>query len=71
MTGAEFVRSVRKLGRANGVAVRLQTKRGKGSHVTRYYGSRKTIVADPKRTLKPGTFRAMLRQLGIDPHELR
>ncbi len=39
--------------------------RGKGSHVTLYFGDSLTIVRNPKDELKTGTFHAMLKQLGI------
>jgi mRNA interferase HicA len=51
MTGAEFIRAIRKLGRRRGVEVRFVTRRGKGSHGTLYWGDRKTIVKDRKKEL--------------------
>ncbi len=65
VTGNEFIRKVRKLGRANKVKVRFVARRGKGSHGTLFYGSRFTIVRNPKDELKTGTLRAMLDQLGL------
>ena len=65
MTGREFLRRVRKLGRAKGVKVRFVARRGKGSHGTLFYGLRFTIVRNPKDELKTGTLRAMLDQLGL------
>lgn len=50
--------------------VRIDEKRGKGSHVTLYYGERFTIVRNPKDELKTGTYRAMLTQLGISEDDL-
>lgn len=72
MDGNEFLRKLRRLGRARGVGVRYVNMRGagKGSHGTVYFGSRKTTLQYPRRELKPGTLRAMCRQLGIDPREL-
>ena len=70
MTGAEFVRAVRKLGRRRGVDVRLITRRGKGSHGTLYYGDHKTIVKDRNKELSRGLLADMLRQLRIDPRDL-
>ena len=66
VTGNEFIRKVRKLGRANRVKVQFVARRGKGSHGTLFYGSRFTIVRNPKDELKTGTLRAMLDQLGIN-----
>lgn len=70
MNGREFIRRVRILGRKNGVDTALDAKRGKGSHVTLYYGSRFTIVPDRKKDLRIGLFHAMCQQLGITPEEL-
>jgi len=70
VTGKEFIRRVRALGKTRGLDVRVDKKRGKGSHQTLYYGGRKTIVRNPKDELKTGTFNAMLNQLGIGRHEL-
>jgi len=70
VTGKEFIRRVRALGKTKVLDVRVDKKRGKGSHQTLYYGDRKTIVRNPKDELKTGTFNAMLNQLGIGKHEL-
>jgi mRNA interferase HicA len=70
MTGNEFIRKVKKLGRARGVAVQFVARRGKGSHGTLFYGSRFTIVRNPKDELKTGTFHAMLAQLGLSSEDL-
>jgi mRNA interferase HicA len=70
MTGIEFIRKVKKLGRARGVAVQFVARRGKGSHGTLFYGSRFTIVRNPKDELKTGTFHAMLTQLGLSNEDL-
>jgi mRNA interferase HicA len=68
MKGREFIRRVRKLGRKQGIAVRLDRTRGKGSHGTLYYGVRLTVVAAGEIPI--GTLRAMCRQIGIDPKDL-
>lgn len=65
MTGKEFIRRVRRLGRRRDVRVVFVSERGKGSHGTLYYGDRLTIVPDPKDELKTGTLHAMLTQLGL------
>ncbi|MDD2732586.1 MAG: type II toxin-antitoxin system HicA family toxin [Desulfuromonadaceae bacterium] len=44
--------------------------RGKGSHITLYFGDNLTIVRNPKDDLKTGTFHAMLKQLGISIDEI-
>lgn len=65
MTGNEFIRRVKALGKQRGVAVILNASRGKGSHQTLYYGSAFTVVRNPKDELKTGTLHAMCAQLGI------
>jgi mRNA interferase HicA len=70
MTGSEFIRKLRALGRARGVSVTLDASRGKGSHQTLYFGTAFTIVRNPKDELKTGTFHAMCSQLGIKPGDL-
>lgn len=70
MTGNEFVRKMRNLGRKNGVTVELVRKRGKGSHSTLYYGKKRTVVPNLKNELKSGTLAAMLSQLGLTMDDL-
>jgi mRNA interferase HicA len=70
MTGNEFIRRVRRLGRKNGTPVEFVARRGKGSHGTLYYGARFTIVRNPKDDLKKGTLHAMLNQLGLTQRDL-
>ena len=71
VTGREFIRRVEQIGRSNDVAVRVDAKRGKGSHVTLYYGERLTVVKDRRKEIKPGLLAAMIRQLGLNPAEFR
>ena len=71
MKGRKFVDRVFDLGAARDVAVRADAKRGKGSHVTLYYGDRKTIVKDRRKEIGPGLLAAMIRQLGLDPNDFR
>lgn len=70
MTGNEFIRKVKKLGKERGVTVQFMTRRGKGSHGTLFYGAQFTIVRNPKDELKTGTFHTMLTQLGLKSEEL-
>jgi mRNA interferase HicA len=70
MTGAEFLRAMRRLGRQRGVEVRFVTRHGKGSHGTLYFGERKTIVKDRKKELSRALLADMLRQLGLEPRDL-
>lgn len=70
VTGNEFIRRVKALGKTRGVVVVLDASRGKGSHQTLYFGRTFTVVRNPKDELKTGTFRAMCSQLGIKPMDL-
>ena len=70
MNGREFIKRVRERGRERGVTVRVDAKRGKGSHVTLYYGARKTIVKDRREDLGAGLLASMLRQLGLDRDDI-
>ena len=70
MRGSEFIRKVQDLAKARGLDSRVDEKRGKGSHVTLYLGSRMTIVRNPKDELKTGTLHAMCKQLGIRKNDL-
>ena len=71
MTGSEFIRRVRKIGRERSVSVRLDTERGKGSHGTLYYGSRLTVVKDRRKEIGAGLQSMMIRQLGLKPSDFR
>ena len=50
---------------------RVEAKRGKGSHVTLYYGARKTVVKDLRKEVAPGLLSAMIRQLGLTRRDFR
>ena len=69
--GREFVNRVFALGAERNVSVRIDAKRGKGSHATLYYGTRKTVVKDRRKELAPGLLSAMIRQLGLDRRDFR
>ena len=70
MTGNEFIRKLKALGKTRHVVVRLDASRGKGSHQTLYFGAAFTIIRNPKDELKTGTFHAMCTQLGIKASDL-
>lgn len=70
MTGKEFIRKVKALGKRQNVVVSHVPSRGKGSHESLYYGVCVTTVRNPKDELKAGTFCAMCAQLGIKPTDL-
>jgi predicted RNA binding protein YcfA (HicA-like mRNA interferase family) len=52
------------------VPVEFVVERGKGSHGTLYFASRRTIVKHRKTELKPGLLHAMLKQLGLTLDDL-
>jgi mRNA interferase HicA len=70
MTGTEFIRRVKTFGHKNDIPVLFIARRGKGSHGTLFYGSRFTIVRNPKDELKKGTLHGMLDQLGLSLNDL-
>ena len=71
MKGRDFLVRVISIGRERRVPVRTDTKRGKGSHITIYYGTRKTVVKDRRKELPPGLLSAMIRQLGLIRSDFR
>jgi mRNA interferase HicA len=71
MRGREFIERVKELARERSVQFRFDPIRGKGSHGTIWYGTRFTVVPNPRQELKKGTLGGMCRQLGIRPHDLR
>ena len=68
--GSEFIRKVKKLGKARGVDVSWVAERGKGSHGTLYFGDSHTIVRNKSDELKTGTLHGMLDQLGLNLDDL-
>jgi predicted RNA binding protein YcfA (HicA-like mRNA interferase family) len=70
MTGDEFLRRLRRLARRQGLTVEIVAQRGKGSHVTLYFGGGMTVLKDRKKEIGAGLLHAMCRQLGIDRNDL-
>ena len=70
MKGNEFIKRVRKLAKVRGITCLVDEARGKGSHISLYFGDNLTIMRNPKDELKTGTFHAMLKQLGITVDEI-
>ena len=66
-----FVKRVAELGRERQVPVRLDAKRGKGSHSILYYAERKTVMKDQNKDIGPGLLSAMIRQMDLDPDDFR
>ncbi len=71
MTGREFLKRVREIGRERGLAVRVDTERGKGSHITLYYGNANTVVKDRRKEIGPGLLSKMIADLGLDRSDFR
>jgi mRNA interferase HicA len=69
--GSDFIDRVTRIGRERGVPVRIDTERGKGSHITLYYGDRFAIVKDRRKEIPPGLLSAMIRQLGLAQSDIR
>ena len=70
MTGNEFERKIRKLGRVRSVRVAFDRGHGKGSHGRLYYGDRFPTLKDRKKEIGPGLLKAMLDQLGLTRDDL-
>lgn len=69
MNGSEFIKRIKRYGKASGLSVRFEAKRGKGSHGTIYLGRRFTIVKDRKKEIGSGLLSGMLGDLGINPKD--
>ena len=69
MNSRQFFKRIQALGRKRGLAVSLDKKRGKGSHVKLSLGERFTTLAARER-IPTGTLKAMCRHLGITPEDL-
>ena len=70
MKGSEFLRKIRKIAKAKGLAYRWDASRGDGSHGTAYLGDRLTVVKDLKKDIQPGLLSDMLKQLGLTKEDL-
>ena len=70
VTGSEFERRIRALGRRRGVSISFDSRRGKGSYGRLYYGDRFTTLKDRKKEIGPGLLNAMLDQLGLTKEDL-
>ncbi len=70
MTGAEFIKRIKRLGFKNNIPVRFESRSGKGSHGRLYYGTRFTTVKDRKKEIRKGLLHAMLKQLGLSINDI-
>jgi mRNA interferase HicA len=65
MTGADFLRRIRRIAKTRGVAVCFDSRHGKGSHGRLYYGDRFTTMKNRTKEIGPGLLRKMLTDLGL------
>lgn len=70
VTGRELLRHLRRVARKRGVVFAIDASRGKGDHVTVWFGPRFTILGD-RGELKTGTLHGMLKQLGLRLEDLQ
>ena len=70
MTGHEFLKRLRRLGKANGIRVHYDGKPGKGSHGRVYDATAFTTIKDPNKELSSGLLAKMVADLGITKDEL-
>lgn len=71
MTGREFLKRLRRLGRIRGVPVRHDGRPGKGSHGRVYYGEAFTTIKDPKKEIGAGLLAKMLADLGLSKDDMK
>jgi len=67
VNGKEFIRKATRWAKLNGLAAFVDASRGKGGHQLLTIGSKWTTV--PSGEIPPGTFHALLKQLGIPKGE--
>ena len=70
VNGNEFIRRTRNLAKRLEVRWMFESKRGKGSHGTIYFGDKKTTIPDRRRDIPRGLLTAMCRQLGIRKEDI-
>ena len=63
MKREQFLRELRSIARQRSVEFSVVVTKGKGSHVTVYFGERATIIKHGE--LPPGYVRLVRKQLGI------
>lgn len=68
--GSEFLRKVQRFARRRGICFQYEPSLGKGSHGRVWLATVSTTLKDPKKELGTGLFRAMCRDLGIEPRDL-
>ena len=70
MNGNELIKILKKLGKERGRTVRIDKKRGKGSHFTLYFGKKRTIMKDRRKEIGPGLLKKILDNLGLTREDI-
>jgi mRNA interferase HicA len=70
MNGNEFLRRLKAIAKARGLTLAIDSRQGKGSHQTIFFGDKRTTIRHLPDELKTGTLNAMCKQLGIRKEEL-
>ena len=71
MIGNELIKILRKLGKKRGLSVRIDKKRGRGSHFILYFGSKYTVMKDRRKEIGPGLLKKILDNLGLTRKDIR
>ena len=71
MNGNELLKKLKKIAKDRNMELSIDSKRGKGSHITVTLGERKTVLKDRKKEIGEGLLRAILNQLGLDKDDLQ
>jgi mRNA interferase HicA len=71
MNGSELIKILRKLGKQRGLTVRIDKKRGRGSHFTLYFGDNRTIMKDRTKEISSGLLKKLLDNLGLSRDDIR
>lgn len=71
MNGSELIKILRKLGKQKGLTVRIDKKRGRGSHFTLYFGDNRTIMKDRTKEIGSGLLKKLLDNLGLSRDDIR
>jgi len=71
MNGSELIKILRKLGKQRGLTVRIDKKRGRGSHFTLYFGDNRTIMKDRTKEIGSGLLKKLLDNLVLSRDDIR
>jgi len=71
MNGSELIKILRKLGKQRGLTVRIDKKRGRGSHFSLYFGDNRTIMKDRTKEIGSGLLKKLLDNLGLSRDDIR